>query len=871
MLQMTLPRFLTVILLSVLTGAGVITFPTQGRVPYTPTKTHSTVVQSAPILFVENMGQFEDDVQFQARAGNQTIWLTDNAIWVTVFEAEDRLVRPAKGSIPSIRRDRPASDGRTGHGVHLKLSFLGANPHPLLEPFDRQASRFSYFTSNNNPGGYSDVPVWGGIRYKDLYPGIDLELRSENSQWNWRLVASPGVELNIARLRVEGTETVMISKGGNLLFSTAVGQVSLPLPTANRANIGQAKILHAGVRTFEIHTPFKSSSTPSDTAFTATMDSNSIYSTFLGGSSSDYGTGIAVGKDGTSYITGVTFSSDFPTTPGAFDRSLYGLNDVFVAKLNATGSAILFATFLGGQYDETSTDIAVDSSGATYITGYTYSSDFPTTPTAFDTTMNSTMDAFVVKLNATGSTLLYSTFLGGNNDWDQGHDIVVDAIGKAYITGVTWSSDFPITPGAFNTTLSTDGDVFVTKLGTTGSSLDFSTFLGGTGQDIGYSLAIDGTGGVYITGITHSSNFPTTPSAFDTTLNGINDAFVTKLNSSASDLVYSTFLGGFSTDAGAGIAVDNEGSAYITGKTASYDFPTTPGAFDESMFDFIYANAFVAKLTPTGSALSYSTYLEGGNNDEGTDISVDVKGAAYVTGYTRSSNFPTTPGAFDAIFGGGDSFGQPCEDAFLVKLNSLGAALIYGTFLGGNAIDTGNGIAVDMGRAAYVTGAAASLDFPTTPGVVDAVFNSGEAFVVKAWLTVDAWGHLPRLVGVPPGGIAIIPIQFGNKGNIVATSLILTATLDNNLTYLGDTSVTTPTIFSNTVVWNVYDLAPLQNEQFVLWVTVPLADFGTRYPITLTVTGADSDGPEANLLDNAMSSEVMIARQFYLPLLSKDH
>jgi hypothetical protein len=871
MLQTSFSKFLASALVLVLISAGVETFHTQEHSGDITDSTHNTFAQSTPILFVENIGQFEDEVRFQARVGDQTIWLTDDAIWITVFKAEEESAVPTIGSAPSIHRDKPTFYSRTGHGVHLKLSFIGANPHALLEPFDRQVSRFSYFMGSNKLDQYSGATAWGGVRYKDLYPGIDLQISSQNGLWNWQLVASPNAESNIVRLCVAGTKALTISKGGSLLLTTAVGQVSFPVPIINRTNLGQSNVIQTDVQTFEIQEPFRSSLVPSSIIPAATVEANLTYSTFLGGSSSDYGTGIAVGQDGATYITGVTFSSNFPTTPGAFDRSLYGLNDIFIAKLNATGSAILFATFLGGQYDETSTDIAVDSSGATYITGYTYSSDFPTTPTAFDTTMNSTMDAFVVKLSATGSTLLYSTLLGGNNDWDQGHDIVVDSGGKAYVTGVTWSSDFPTTPGTFDTTLSTDGDVFVTKLDTTGSSLDFSTFLGGSGQDIGYGIAIDGNGEVYIAGVTSSSNFPTTTGAYDTSLGGMTDAFVAKLNSSASAMVYATFLGGFLTDAGNSISVDNGGNAYITGRTSSFDFPTTAGAFDENAFDSIHSNAFVTKIDSIGSTLSYSTYLEGGNDDYGTDIAVDAKGSAYVIGDTRSSDFPTTLGAFDATFGGGDCDGQPCEDAFLVKLDSSGAVLIYGTFLGGTAIDTGYGIAVDIDGAVYATGAAASTNFPTTSGVVDTVFNGGEAFIVRAWLAIDAWAHLPPLVGVLPGGTTVVPVLVGNKGNIVATSIVLTATLTNELIYIGDTSIITPIVLSNTVVWNLPSLAPMQNEEFILWAAAPVAEFGSRYPITLTVTGADSYGPEANVLDNTMSGEVMIAHQFYLPLLSKDH
>jgi uncharacterized repeat protein (TIGR01451 family) len=320
-----------------------------------------------------------------------------------------------------------------------------------------------------------------------------------------------------------------------------------------------------------------------------------IYATFLGGSSWDDSCGIAMDSSGNAYITGGTESSDFPTTPGAFDTTFnWGTSDAFMAKLNTAGSALIYATFLGGSSTDCGYGIAVDGGGNAYVTGYTFSSDFPTTPGAFDTTFNGgEHDAFVAKLNAAGSGLAYAIFLGGSSyGGDFGHDIAVEASGAAYVTGYTFSSDFPTTPGAFDTIHNGGRDAFVVKLNAAGSALIYATFLGGSDWDEGYGIAVDWAGSAYMTGYTESSDFPTTPGAFDRTHNGGDDAFVVKLNPAGSS--YATFLGGSSSDGGYGIAIDASGAAYVTGSTNSYNFPTTPGAFDTTHNGS--GDAFVTKL-----------------------------------------------------------------------------------------------------------------------------------------------------------------------------------------------------------------------------------------------------------------------------------
>jgi uncharacterized repeat protein (TIGR01451 family) len=324
-----------------------------------------------------------------------------------------------------------------------------------------------------------------------------------------------------------------------------------------------------------------------------------VYSTYLGGTSYDYGYGVAVDGAGNAYITGYTYSTDFPTTPGAYQPNYAGNYDAFVTKLNPTGTALVYSTYLGGTNTDYGYGVAVDGAGNAYITGYTSSTNFPTTPGAYQTSNAGNGDAFITKLNPTGNGLVYSTYLGGTSD-DYGYGVAVDGAGNAYITGRTSSTNFPTTPGAYRTSYAGNGDVFVTKLNPTGNGLAYSTYLGGTQYDYGFGVAVDGAGNAYITGTTLSTNFPTTPGAYQTNYAGDGDVFVTKLNPTGTALAYSTYFGGTSDDDGWGVAVDGAGNAYITGSTYSTNFPTTTGAYQNSNAGS--NDAFVAKFSTVNLA-----------------------------------------------------------------------------------------------------------------------------------------------------------------------------------------------------------------------------------------------------------------------------
>ncbi len=399
-----------------------------------------------------------------------------------------------------------------------------------------------------------------------------------------------------------------------------------------------------------------------------------VYSTLIGGTAADLGNAIAVDSAGNAYVVGTTASSDFPTS-GGFQTTLRGGADSFFLKLNATGNALSYSTYFGGTNgttNETAYAVAVDAGNIAYIAGATDSSNLPLR-NPLDGTLGGTFDAYIAKFDATLSgapSLLYSTYLGGSTSGgnESARGIAVDAVGNIYVTGHTSSGDFTTTAGAYDGTHSGNNDAYVVKLNAAGSALLYSSFLGaGTvgASEFGYAIDLDGSNNIYITGYTRDSAFPTTIGAYDTTHNGSDDAFVAKFDPSqfgAPSLVYSTFVGGSGSDRAYGIAVDSSGQAIVTGSTASANFPTTGDALQGALSGS--TDAFVTVLNPTGSGLTYQSYLGGAGSETGSAVALDVSNAVFLTGQTSSGDFPATPGAYQTTNGGG-------TDGFVVKVTGV--------------------------------------------------------------------------------------------------------------------------------------------------------------------------------------------------------
>jgi Beta-propeller repeat len=384
-----------------------------------------------------------------------------------------------------------------------------------------------------------------------------------------------------------------------------------------------------------------------------------IYSTVIGGAQTDCPRAIAVDAAGNAYVAGYTSSSDFPVTVGAYQTQARGSEDGFVLKLNASG-ALVYSTYLGGSGRDFATAITVDSSGNAYVAGYTSSAGFPIVAGAYQSSYaGGFFDAFVTKVNASGTALVYSTFLGGSGN-DTASSIAIDPNGNAYVAGQTDSLNFPASAGVVQTSNAGGTDAFVTKLNASGSAIVFSTYLGGTSNELGNAIALDSSQNVYIAGATASVDFPVSAGAFQAAIAASYDAFVTKLNASATTIVFSTYLGGSGSDQATALALDASGNAWLTGSTSSTNFP---------LLNALYAQAaggndvFVANLNSTGSGLLFSSYFGGSGDDSGSAIRLDSSGSPVIAGVTSSFNFPTTASVVQSAFGGG-------YDGFILKLQN---------------------------------------------------------------------------------------------------------------------------------------------------------------------------------------------------------
>ena len=684
-----------------------------------------------PLQFEANHGQTHKDVRFLSRGPGYSVYLTAGEAVLVL--------------------SKPAADAKR---VALRMSLVGGARDPVVSGFDDLPGKMNYFIGKDRSKWRSNVPTYAKVHYQNVYPGVDLVYYGNQRQLEYDFVVAPGADPKKIVLGFQGANKLEIDAQGELVLHASGGDVRQHKPIVYQEIGGiRQEIAGSYVRKGADRVGFQVAAY--DASRPLIIDPVVLsYSSYLGGSTADQGSAIAVDRDGNAYVTGYTSSPNFPATAGAFQTTMNASFVAFVTKFNPIGSALVYSTYLGGTAGAMGQGIALDADRNAYVTGLTASADFPITAAAFQPASGGGNDGFVTKLDPTGSALVFSTYLGGSSD-DQGNAIAVDPAGNAYITGQTKSSNFPTTAGAFqaasggcSTSYPFWCDAFVAKLDPTGSALVYSSYLGGNSDDNGTGIAADADGNAFVTGYTSSTNFPTTAGAFQPTFTGSQAAFVAKVDSSGSSLVYSTHLGGGFRDVGSAIAVDAGGNAYVVGSTQSTDFPTTPGAFQPAigktpggattgMFD-----AFVTKLNPSGSGLVYSTYLGGGSDDFGGGIAVDAGGNAYVTGNTNiyfSQNFPITPDAFQSSNHGGFGPAGSGYDAFFTQLNSTGSALLYSTYFGGRGNDGGQGIAVDTAGNAYLVGTTTSIDFPTTAAAFQPAFSPGtwfrfppaEAFVSK--------------------------------------------------------------------------------------------------------------------------------------------
>ncbi|MGO9124545.1 MAG: beta strand repeat-containing protein [Terriglobales bacterium] len=756
-----------------------------------------------PLIFEPNQGQSDREVKFLARGGGYGVFLT-----------ADKAVLTLRHSAAGTRHSVPQSSV-------LGMTLEGASGNSAVSGTDELPGKSNYFIGNDPAQWHTDIPQFARVRYRGVYPGIDLVYYGKQGQLEYDFEAAPGSDPAKVAIRFQGAGNLSIDAAGDLVLAVGDGHVTLKAPRVYQ-RFGEEERKVDG--RFELRGKDRVGFALGayDQRRALVIDPVLTYSTYLGGSSDEACTvilGVATGVAGcpavavdtslNAYIAGSTMSINFPPAGLPFQSGLEGTANVFIAKFNSTANTLLFSTYLGGNTVDTTAGLAVDAGGNVTVAGNTTSSNFPThgTNAAFQTTPLSTHNhVFVSKLDSLGHTLIYSTYLSGNGV-DTATGLALDLSANAYVTGTTTSTEsltgFPSTLGAYQTVSNAPSQFFLTKVNPSLSgvnSVPYSTYFGGStpsiGETMGGGVAVDANANVYITGGTTFTNLPVL-NAYQGTLAGGLDVFVAEINPAAvtgTQLLYCTYLGGTGDDIGYGIAVDSALSAYVTGSTTSTDFPVAgTGVFQPTLGGG--TDAFLAKLgAPTTSVgvvtgtvpLDYFTYLGGSGDDVGLGIVVDNSGQALgssqgarITGWTASADFPVRNNPVQPGFGGD-------YDAFVARIDTTAttptAAGHYATFLGGNNADFGTGIAVDFQGASYVAGETKSANFLTQAPPLTASFqpslNGGsDAFLSKLGPVLDLQVSVvasPTTVGV--GNQVTFTYTIENAGDF-ASGITFTDTL----------------------------------------------------------------------------------------------
>jgi len=706
-----------------------------------------------PLYFIANEGQVDEQALFYAKASRYTLWLTkdglvfDNTKKIDNDRADLKSLNPRDANRPvGFKYDRDVS----------RLVFINANRSPEVISLDDTEHKVNYFIGNNKSKWRTNIQTSRAVLYKELYPGIDLKVFGVEKQIEYDFIVRPGGDVANIGFKYLGVKKTGIDETGNLKIEAKFDEFLHAKPACFQV-IGGKRI--------DVRAEFKKTGNNTYGFHVEQYDKNREliidplvfvieYSTYLGGSNYDHGECITVDAEGAPYVTGWTLSANFPTLhPIQPDRATHV--DVFVTKINSSGTGLVYSTYLGGSDRERGHGIAVDSEGAAYVTGFTTSADFPIW-NPFQGSRSGIEDAFITKINPSGIALDYSTYLGGSNR-ETGNGIAVDSEGAAYVAGFTNSADFP-TWNPLQGSRSGMEDAFITKIDSSGTGLVYSTYLGGSGFDGAWSIALDSAGAAYVTGRTNSSDFPVRNPIQSYKALWL-DVFITKIDPSGTGLVYSTYLGGSGYDLGHDIAVDSEGAAYVIGDTGSVNFPVwDPIQSTNKGGD---RDVFLTKIDSAGTGLVYSTYLGGSGNDRGWGIAVDAEGAAYVTGWTGSDDFP--------VWNSFQRYKAKWDDAFIAKIDSSGTGFVYSTYLGGSDFDGAWSIALDSAGAACVTGRTSSSDFPTRVPFQFAFAGLGDVFLTKI---ASIRRYTLSLVSSPGGTTSPQPGTYSyNEG----TSVTITA------------------------------------------------------------------------------------------------
>lgn len=691
------------------------------RILLCPLFTGIVLAHSLPIVFEPNTGRWNPQVKFSARTDNYRVFLT------------------AQGAELSASRA-------------ISISMLNANPHAEVSGADELRCRTSYFLGNQKENWRTGVANYARVRYRSIYPGIDLVYYGANRELEYDFAVGPGADPNRIRLQFRGIDRLSVTPEGDLVVESQGNRLIERRPavyqdqagSARREIPGRFKLLARNVVGFEVASY--------DRSRPLTIDPVLTYSSMLGGSGSDSVIGVKTDRSGMIYVAGYMTNGDFGEGSSAYQPATTGSPNIFIAKINpalAGPDSLVYFSYIGGSGADMPHAMQLDAAGNIYLTGSTTSSDFPLGGTPALASNSGGTDAFILKFNPAldgTNALVFSSYLGGT-DLDIGYAIDVDQQGAIYVTGTTKSMDFPLTSTAYAAVRYGDSDAFIVRVDPSIGAFTYSSYLGGELTEEGRAIAVVSPSTVYFAGDTVSTMFPLAGAPYMPTPFGGGDIFVAQMDltkSGVDSLVYSTYLGGTGLDAVRKMIIDQSGKPLLTGYTLSPDFPVTQDALQSSLRGI--ANVFVTRLNlaaPDGNIIAYSTYFGGSGGDVAYDIATDSTGNVYLTGYTNSTDFPVTTDALQSKYGGG-------FDVFASKL-SLPGALVYSTYTGQTSINVGYGIAVSPSGGIAVGGSSGSKDqlpsVAVTDNAVQNVFAGGQSDGFVMWLgpsgssTPDATGR----------------------------------------------------------------------------------------------------------------------------------
>ena len=707
-----LSLLLSIFLLSV----NAQTFFQQNDLPEVEKAEITAKVNKTKIPWIKNAGQQQSEVAFYAETFSGTVFVTNTGEIVYSL--------PIDSTKSYVLRESfiKTSDVSKKQNVYGEL---------------QSQAKVNYFKGNNSDDWLSNVPTFQTVNLGEIWDGIEVKLNAYGNNIEKLFYISPGESYKNIQLELQGAKRLKISETGELIIKTPEGNIEFTAPIAyqiienKKQYIEVAYIKNGKTYGFEVG--------DYNTDYTLIIDPL-IASTFVGGSNSDRVYSIVLDGSNNVYITGGTYSSDYPATASSYDPTYNDKWEVFVSKFTPDLSTILASTFLGGGDFDVGLAMTLDGSGNVYVTGYAHSG-FPVTSLAYDETNNGMEDVFVAKLSPDLSTLQASTFIGGLST-EYGYSIAIDGSGNVLVTGCTYSSGYPTAGTPYNDDPNGYADIYISKFTSDLSSLLASTFVGSSNDDYAYSIVLDGSDNVFITGFTFANNYPTAGSPYDNTYNGSYDAIISKFTSDLSTLTASTYLGGNSDEWGHSIIFDTSGNLLITGFTYSDNFPTAGTPYDDSQNGG--ADVFVTKINSDLSTLSASTFIGGSLSEEGHSIAIDNDGNIFVSGHTKSSDYPMAGSPYNDSHNGG------VKDINVSKLSSDLSTLLASTFIGGNDDENSNFLAVDNSGNIFVSGYSESGDYPTTSSSFDDSYNGSEdAIISKLDNNLSGGEPLPEITSQP--------------------------------------------------------------------------------------------------------------------------